>query len=431
MAPHNARDRRAALTLAIAIFAFSFAAWGAALAQKGDSLPAAAIVQPEFLSLQVENPLVVFVESASPALAPVRIEVCSPDGQVSSAVLQTTWTLRAGQNAFSIVVTPENLAGFIPGEEVILAVHMNGSTAAVETTALYSASAPAASAWGLAFKSSPVSVSTSADTPVGLTVANPKKKAKSGKVSLAFLSGSGQTVAKAQASASLPPGSSTVTVTVTAAVALQAKQSGAQQVRGTLKVGSSTRATATASASFGLTSTASGTPLSGGAPLTVAFSGSASGGTSPYSFDWSFGDGTPHDTAQNPSHTYTSPGSYSASLTVTDAGSNTAVAPPLAVAASSASNSTLSVIQTTLFTPRCTGCHGGSSPTAGMNLSAGKSYSNLVNVSSAMSPSMVRVKPFDPTNSFLVIRLSGGHESVSAADQQAIRDWIASGAPNN
>ncbi|HKT05475.1 MAG TPA: PKD domain-containing protein [Rugosimonospora sp.] len=66
-----------------------------------------------------------------------------------------------------------------------------------------------------------------------------------------------------------------------------------------------------------LTAAAGAVPTTGNAPLTVAFTGSASGGTAPYSYSWAFGDGTT-STAQNPSHTYTAAGTYTATLTVTD-----------------------------------------------------------------------------------------------------------------
>lgn len=67
-----------------------------------------------------------------------------------------------------------------------------------------------------------------------------------------------------------------------------------------------------------LTATAAGTPTSGNAPLNVSFTGSASGGTAPYSYSWNFGDGSAASTAQNPSHTYSKAGNYTATLTVTD-----------------------------------------------------------------------------------------------------------------
>jgi PKD repeat protein len=67
-----------------------------------------------------------------------------------------------------------------------------------------------------------------------------------------------------------------------------------------------------------LTASAAGTPASGNAPLHVSFTGSASGGTAPYSYSWNFGDGSAASTAQNPSHTYSAAGTYTAKLTVTD-----------------------------------------------------------------------------------------------------------------
>ncbi len=64
---------------------------------------------------------------------------------------------------------------------------------------------------------------------------------------------------------------------------------------------------------------ASPTSASGVAPLTVTFTGSTSYDPdgSIASYAWTFGDGT-SSTAANPSHTYTTPGTYTAILTVTD-----------------------------------------------------------------------------------------------------------------
>ena len=63
----------------------------------------------------------------------------------------------------------------------------------------------------------------------------------------------------------------------------------------------------------------SATPLSGAIDLEVTFTDESSG--SPETWDWDFGDGSPHSYVQNPSHTYTDVGTYTVSLTITKSGS--------------------------------------------------------------------------------------------------------------
>jgi len=55
----------------------------------------------------------------------------------------------------------------------------------------------------------------------------------------------------------------------------------------------------------------------------IVFFGEISGGFSPHSYEWDFGDGTT-STRDNPSHSYKKTGSYTVSLTVTDDRNNTA-----------------------------------------------------------------------------------------------------------
>ncbi|WP_369394635.1 PKD domain-containing protein [Streptomyces sp. CG1] len=100
-----------------------------------------------------------------------------------------------------------------------------------------------------------------------------------------------------------------------------------------------------------LSASAGASPTTGNAPLAVNFTGSASGGTAPYSYNWDFGDGSAAGTTQNPSHTYSAAGSYTATLTVTDSASPahtatstvalnvSAVGNPLAASASAAPTS--------------------------------------------------------------------------------------------
>lgn len=62
----------------------------------------------------------------------------------------------------------------------------------------------------------------------------------------------------------------------------------------------------------------SATPGSGPIPLTVDFVGNGSGSFPPYSYAWSFGDGSPGATGSAVSHTYRWTGSFVVNLTVTD-----------------------------------------------------------------------------------------------------------------
>jgi PKD repeat protein len=78
----------------------------------------------------------------------------------------------------------------------------------------------------------------------------------------------------------------------------------------------------TASSSLAISAGPNQTAKEGG---TVAFAGSASGGIGPFTYAWDFGDGTTATGTLTPTHTYQDDGTYSATLTVTDAGTKTSV----------------------------------------------------------------------------------------------------------
>ena len=95
-------------------------------------------------------------------------------------------------------------------------------------------------------------------------------------------------------------------------------------------------------------------------------------------------------------------------------------------------------LQSNVFTPICTTCHSGSNAPQGLHLDAANSYSQLVGVPSAEVPALLRVKPGDPDNSYIVQKLEGhaaigaqmplGGPPLPAATIAVIRQWISDGA---
>jgi PKD repeat protein len=92
-----------------------------------------------------------------------------------------------------------------------------------------------------------------------------------------------------------------------------------------------------------LNATISASPMSGVAPLLVQFGVSASGGTAPYTYAWTFGVTGASSTVANPAYTYQAAGTFDAQVVVTDADEATvtrsvditvAAPPPLAAFAS-------------------------------------------------------------------------------------------------
>ncbi len=75
-----------------------------------------------------------------------------------------------------------------------------------------------------------------------------------------------------------------------------------------------------------LAAEAAASATAGLAPLVVSFTGTVSGGTGLYTYDWAFGDGSPHSSQLSPDHTYAAGGTYTASFTVADSAGATASA---------------------------------------------------------------------------------------------------------
>ena len=103
---------------------------------------------------------------------------------------------------------------------------------------------------------------------------------------------------------------------------------------------------------------------------------------------------------------------------------------------------TLQSIQTNIFSPICAqaGCHVGASAQQGLMLdSVDNSFQDLVGIASTEVPSLLRVDPGNPDNSYLVHKIEGrstivgaqmplNQPALSSAQIDAIRTWIQNGA---
>ena len=116
-------------------------------------------------------------------------------------------------------------------------------------------------------------------------------------------SGSGPTASHVYAN----PGCYTVTLTV-----VDARGASSPPVSRNVSVSSSTNTAPTAALAF--------SPATGTAPLTANFSSTSTDDGCIASWDWDWGDGTAHGTTEQANHVFESAGTFTVTLTVTDAG---------------------------------------------------------------------------------------------------------------
>ena len=106
-------------------------------------------------------------------------------------------------------------------------------------------------------------------------------------------------------------------------------------------------------------------------------------------------------------------------------------------------SATFSRVQSQIFTPSCalSGCHAGSAPKRGMDLSAGAAYSMIVRVASVES-TRLRIAPGDPAGSYMVSKIQGdstisggrmpfGGPYLPPDKEKPLVDWVRRGAPND
>ena len=88
------------------------------------------------------------------------------------------------------------------------------------------------------------------------------------------------------------------------------------------------------------------------------------------------------------------------------------------------------------------GCHSTNSPAAGLDLTAGKSRDAMLGIASMQNPEVPLVTAVNPTNSYLMSKLTGagvmgermplgGAEPLNESQLELIRTWIIQGAPDN
>ncbi|MGC8723131.1 MAG: PKD domain-containing protein [Acidobacteriota bacterium] len=301
---------------------------------KGPAAPLSlGLQQPEYLSVQVANPITLLVTSPADCSKGLTLSVSSEDGLISEPVWKEQVRLQPGVNPVTAWIAPAKLAAFSIGEDVLLTARIGRATAETEVTLAATGKAPEASKWSITFVSRPALLYTTSDATLAFVVVNHKGKARQAKIVLKFITMRGRVKAKMKVDTVLQPGTNAVDIQVPAATALLAKSQGANKLRAVVQVEGQSRANDVAYLDYDLNASAVGSPLSGVAPLSVSFAGAVSGGYPPYSYDWKFGDSTPHSSELSPSHTYLTPGSFTAQLTVTDALGGVVEAAPLTVTA--------------------------------------------------------------------------------------------------
>lgn len=105
---------------------------------------------------------------------------------------------------------------------------------------------------------------------------------------------------------------------------------------------------------------------------------------------------------------------------------------------------TLAQLQVNIFSAKCAGCHNGTGtilPGVQNLTSAANTFAALVNVPSIEQNTLMKIKPSDPDNSYLIRKVEGDASitgsrmplggQLSQAEIDQLRAWVTAGAPNN
>lgn len=106
-------------------------------------------------------------------------------------------------------------------------------------------------------------------------------------------------------------------------------------------------------------------------------------------------------------------------------------------------SATLTRVQAEIFTPTCTvvGCHDAIGMEQGLVLIPGTSYGSTVGVASRQVPTLARIQPGSPADSYLYRKVTGSSivgermpaasPPLTEAQLRLLRSWILRGAPND
>ena len=108
------------------------------------------------------------------------------------------------------------------------------------------------------------------------------------------------------------------------------------------------------------------------------------------------------------------------------------------VAAPPVISTAFGTIQSTVFTPICSECHGPAFASAGLRLDEAVSFSAIVGVASTEVPTLSRIEPGDPDNSYLIQKIEGtqaigaqmplGGPPLPPETMAFFREWVSNGA---
>jgi len=177
----------------------------------------------------------------------------------------------------------------------------------------------------------------------------------------------------------------------------------------------------------------------------VSFSGSAEDPDGDdLTYLWDFGDGITSTQLEPGSHTYSDAGVYTVTFTVTDSRGASDPTPDtrmISVEQGPASQATFTAVKAQILTPNCarSGCHGNGSANAGLAMDADVAYGNLVSVASTQRPSLTRIEPGNPADSYLWRKVNGGPDifgqrmpagrpALSQDLLELLEAWILAGA---